>query len=75
MKPWNGVFQQYRYKAPAGLLVDAGGSVYYNMTPEGVPALWCASECLIGHLHRLWNITHGEAVENLAYIAATGRNW
>lgn len=70
MKPWNGVFQQYRYKAPAGLLVDAG-----YMTPEGVPALWCASERLIGHLHRLWNITHGEAAENLAYIAATGRNW
>lgn len=52
MKPWNGVFQQYRYKAHAGLLVDAGGSVYY-MTPEGVPALWCASERLRGHLHRL----------------------
>lgn len=30
MKPWNGVFQQYRYKAPAGLLVDAGGSVYLH---------------------------------------------
>lgn len=74
MKPWNGVFQQYRYKAPAGLLVDAGGSVY-TWTPEGVPALWCASERLRGHLQRLWNITHGEAVENLAYIAATGRNW
>lgn len=29
MKPWNGVFQQYRYKAPERLLVDAGGSVYY----------------------------------------------
>lgn len=74
MKPWNGVFQQYRYKAPTGLLVDAGGSVYY-MTPEGVPALWCASERLRGHLQRLWDITHGGAVENLAYIAATGRNW
>lgn len=29
MKPWNGVFQQYRYKAPERLLPDAGGSVYY----------------------------------------------
>lgn len=29
MKPWDGVFQQYRYKAPERLLVDAGGSVYY----------------------------------------------
>lgn len=72
MKPWNGVFQQYRYKAPAGLLVDAG---VINMTPEGVPALWCASERLRRHLHGLWNITHGEAVENLGYISATGRNW
>ena len=30
MKQWNGVFQQYRYKAPERLLVDAGGSVYYT---------------------------------------------
>lgn len=74
MKPWNGVFQQYRYKAPEGLLVDTSGSVYY-MTHEGVPALWCASGRMREHLHRLWNITHGGAVENLAYIAATGRNW
>ena len=74
MKPWDGVFCQYRYKAPEGLLVDAGGSVYY-LTQEGLPALWCAVESLRGQLHRLWNITHGEAVENLAYIAATGRNW
>lgn len=35
MKPWNGVFQQYRYKAPVGLLVDAGGSVYYIHDPGG----------------------------------------
>lgn len=41
------------------------------MTPEGVPALWCASERLRGHLQRLWNVTHGGTVENLAYIAAT----
>lgn len=74
MTPWNGVFQQYRYKAPAGLLVDAGGLVYY-LTSEGLPALWCASECLRRYLHRLWNITHGGAVENAAYIAAPGRNW
>lgn len=74
MKQWGGVFCQYRYKAHERLLVDVGGSVYY-LTPEGLPALWCASERLRGHLYRLWNITHGEAVENLAYIAATGRNW
>lgn len=29
MKQWDGVFCQYRYKAPERLLVDAGGSVYY----------------------------------------------
>lgn len=74
MKPWDGIFQKYRYKAPDGLLVDAGGNVYYK-TSEGVPALWCASGRLRGHLHRLWNITHGEQVENLAYITATGSNW
>lgn len=74
MKPWDGVFQQHRYKAPERLLVGAGGSVYY-LIPEGLPAPWCASERLRGHSHRLRNITHGEAVENLAYIAATGRNW
>ena len=74
MKPWDGIFQKYRYKAPDGLLVDAGGNVYC-LAPGGLPALWCAYERLRGHLHRLWNITHGEAVENLAYIAATGRNW
>ena len=74
MKPWDGIFQKYRYKAPGGLLVDTGGNVYY-LTSEGVPALWCASNRLRGHLHKLWNITHGEPVENLAYITATGRNW
>ena len=27
MKPWDGIFQKYRYKAPeGGLLVDAGGN-------------------------------------------------
>lgn len=54
MTPWNGVFQQYRYKAPARLLVDAGGSVCY-MTPEGVTALWCASEHLRGSARRAVN--------------------
>lgn len=74
MKPWDGIFQKYRYKAPDGLLVDACGNVYYK-TSEGVLSLWCASNRLRGHLHRLWSITHGEQVENLAYIAATGSNW
>lgn len=28
MKQWDGVFRQYRYKAPERFLVDDGGSVY-----------------------------------------------
>lgn len=59
----------------AAFILDTFRREKYYLTPEGLPALWCASERLRGHLHRLWNITHGEAVENLAYIAATGRNW
>ena len=64
MKPWNGVFRQYRYKAPERLLVDAGGSVYYK-TPDGVLHLWYDPARLRGHLQRLWQVTHGEAVKNL----------
>lgn len=29
MKQWDGVFRQYRYKAPERFLVDDGGSVYF----------------------------------------------
>ena len=74
MKPWDGIFEHYHYKASERLLVDDDGSVYYK-TPDGVLHLWCAADRLRRHLHRLWNVTHGEAVENASYIAATGRNW
>lgn len=73
MKPWNGIFEHYHYKASERLLVDVDGSVYY-MTPEGVPALWCASTRLRGHLHRLWQVTRGEAVENLWCSEDINRN-
>ena len=48
---------------------------YYHGSEQAAFADWCASNRLRGHLHKLWNITHGEQVENLAYITATGRNW
>lgn len=74
MTPWDGVCSNYRYKDPAGLLVDEGGTVYF-IAPSGGVFVWCRAVDLRRHLHRLWNITHGKAVENTAYIAATGRNW
>ena len=74
MTPWDGVCGKFHYLHSDGLLIDGKGSIFY-MNAEGVPALWCAADRLRQHLHRLWNVTHGEAVENASYIAATGRNW
>lgn len=74
MKPWGGIFEHYHYKASERLLVDDDGSVYYNKTPDGVLHLWCDPARLRGHLQRLWQVTHGEAVENLWGLENTGRN-
>lgn len=52
MKPWDGIFEHYRYKASERLLVDDDGSVYYK-TPDGVLHLWCDPARLRGHLQRL----------------------
>lgn len=73
MKPWDGIFEHYHYKASERLLVDVDGSVYYK-TPDGVLYLWCDPARLRGHLQRLWQVTHGEAVENLWGLENTGRN-
>lgn len=73
MKPWDGIFEHYRYKVSERLLVDDDGSVYYK-TPDGVLHLWCDPARLRGHLQRLWQVTHGEAVENLWGLENTGRN-
>lgn len=35
MKPWDGIFEHYHYKASERLLVDDDGFVYYK-TPDGV---------------------------------------
>lgn len=73
MKPWDGIFEHYHYKASERLLVDVDGSVYYK-TPDGTLHLWCDPARLRGHLQRLWQVTHGEAVENLWGLENTGRN-
>lgn len=74
MKQWNGVFQGYRYTCPDGLLIDENGCIWFR-DAVGKLCIWCIPSRLRYHLHRLWNVTRGAAVENVSYIARTGRNW
>ena len=74
MQPWDGMCGRYRYKKPEGLMVDREGTVWYT-TRSGAVFIWCTAARLPYLLHRLWNTTQGGAVDNLAYMAAMGRNW
>ena len=70
MEKWDGICGKYRYKNPDGLMVDHNGTI---RTSDG--GIWCPAFNLNRHLHRLWNVTEGKVVENMAYMALTGKNW
>lgn len=74
VKPWDGVYNQYRYRDAEGKYIDDGGTVYYADS-DGVLRIWCCGSRLNRHLRGLWNITRGASVENMVYIAEAGRNW
>ena len=57
LKPWDGIFENLRYKEHDHLLIDEEGTVYY-IGLDGEPWVWCSAARLRHHLIRLFQITN-----------------
>lgn len=57
LKPWNGIYNGYRYTHPEGLEVSPDGCIYYTDS-DGEKCVWCAPCRLLYHMVRLYQIGH-----------------